>query len=199
MIYKVIANHLINVDLGVVGYLPDGMRFLDLVIDTVVRLPRVTVEIPVKELDRDEIHELIRETLTSYTYEFRCMLPRTDLTFLHDFFTLLTDEYRRWKFNVAMEASTESHFNGLTPLLDLALMYKEQDSSHWATLMHYTLDLMATAVTEAVMAHYVEPVKMFLGAHNGAIRTLVLKVDFPKTPVTNALDMRLLIDVPEEE
>lgn len=27
MIYKVIANHLINVDLGVVGYLPDGMRF----------------------------------------------------------------------------------------------------------------------------------------------------------------------------
>ncbi|ECO0419344.1 hypothetical protein ZS59_00010 [Salmonella enterica subsp. enterica serovar Typhimurium] len=199
MIYKVIANHLINVDLGVVGYLPDGMRFLDLVIDTVVRLPRVTVEIPVKELDRDEIHELIRETLTSHTYESRCMLPRTDLTFLHDFFTLLTDEYRRWKFNVAMEASTESYFNGLTPLLDLALMYKEQDSSHWVTLKHYTLDLMATAVTEAVMAHYVEPVKMFLEAHNGAIRTLVLKVDFPKTPVTNALDMRLLIDVPEEE
>ncbi|HCJ5818793.1 TPA: hypothetical protein NU463_004439, partial [Escherichia coli] len=98
MIYKVIANHLINVDLGVVGYLPDGMRFLDLVVDTVVRLPRITVEIPVKELDQDEMHELIRETLTSYTYEFRCMLARTDLTFLHDFFTLLTDEYRRWKF-----------------------------------------------------------------------------------------------------
>ncbi|AWN09078.1 hypothetical protein MLDJOKPK_00151 [Salmonella phage SPAsTU] len=199
MIYKVIANHLINVDLGVVGYLPDGPRFLDLVINTVTRLPRITVEMPVKELEHDEVHEIIRETLTSYTYDFRCMLPRTDLTFLHDFFTLLTDEYRRWKFNVAMESCAETHFNGLAPLLDLALAYKERDSSHWETLKHYTLDLMATAITDAVMHHYEEPVKMFSQAYLGAIRTLVLKVDFPRSSSSNALDMRLLIDVPEEE
>ncbi|QVW55188.1 hypothetical protein pEaSNUABM29_00144 [Erwinia phage pEa_SNUABM_29] len=199
MIYKVIANHLINVELGVVGYLPDGERFLGLVIDTITKLPRITVELPVRELYKDEVYEAIRETLTGYTYDFRCMLPRTDLSFLHDFFTLLTDEYRRWKFNVSMEASTESHFNGLAPLLDLALEYKTRENSHWETLKHYTLDLMATAVTDAVMQNYEEPVHMFLQAYCGPIRTMVLKVDFPKSLQANALDMRLLIDVPEEE
>ncbi|VFR11912.1 hypothetical protein SPFM20_00281 [Salmonella phage SPFM20] len=29
----------------------------------------------------------------------------------------------RWKFNVAMEASTESHFNGLTPRTDLTFLH----------------------------------------------------------------------------
>lgn len=199
MIYKVIANHLINVDLGVVGYLPEGMRFLDLVIDTVTKLPRLTVELPVKELERDEVRDAVHETLIGYTYDFRCMLPRTDLTFLHDFFTLLTDEYRRWKFNVVMESSPETYFSGLEPLMDLALAYKERDSSHWETLKHYTLDLMATAIADAVMHHYDDPVKMFSQAYLGAIRTMVLKIDFPKSPLSNALDMRLLIDVPEEE
>ncbi|VFR11024.1 hypothetical protein SPFM15_00279 [Salmonella phage SPFM15] len=77
-------------------------------------------------------------------------------------------EYRRWKFNVAMEASTESHFNCMLPRTDLTFLHDfftlltDQDEIHELireTLTSYTYEFRVDTVVRLPRITVEIPVK----------------------------------------
>ncbi|VFR12735.1 hypothetical protein SPFM10_00275 [Salmonella phage SPFM10] len=84
---------------------------------------------------------------TAVTEHFNGLTPLLDLALVYKEQDRLTDEYRRWKFNVAMEASTESEFRCMLPRTDLTFLHDfftlelDQDEIHELireTLTSYT-------------------------------------------------------------
>ncbi|VFR13321.1 hypothetical protein SPFM12_00291 [Salmonella phage SPFM12] len=100
---------------------------------------------PVKMLVYKEQDSSHWATLKHYTLDpmeasteshFNGLTPLLDLAFLHDFFTLLTDEYRRWKFNVETLTSYTYEFRCMLPRTDLTFTVEipvkelDQDEIH---------------------------------------------------------------------
>ncbi|VFR11617.1 hypothetical protein SPFM6_00290 [Salmonella phage SPFM6] len=82
---------------------------------------------------------------TSTESHFNGLTPLLDLALVYKFFTLLTDEYRRWKFNVAMEASYTYEFRCMLPRTDLTFLHdipvKELDQDEIHELIRETLTM----------------------------------------------------------
>lgn len=198
MLYRVRANHLICVDLGVLGYVNDGEWFLQMVINYIRSIPRLHIAMPVESLDVETLRTRTVWALLGYTRELRFPGTRSDYHRLDEYLKTLNDEYRRWKFDEMMESGTPSIvFDDLKPLLAVYEQCRTQGESSWDVLREYANDLMLQAICNAVKEHFAEPMDMFMTVHKDKVAAFELYVHFP-TEGASALDLKLMVEIPEE-
>jgi len=198
MLYRVRANHLICVDLGVLGYVNDGEWFLQRVIQYIRSIPRLHISLPVEELNEAELHRNTGWALLSSTRELRFPGTRSDFHQLSEYLRALNVEYRRWKFDEMMESGSPSVvFDDLKPLLAVYEQCKTQGESAWDVLREYANGLMLQAICDAVKEHFAEPMDMFMTVHKDQVKSFDLYIHFPVEGMS-ALDLKLMVDVPEE-
>ncbi|AFQ96743.1 hypothetical protein STRATTON_31 [Erwinia phage vB_EamM_Stratton] len=197
MLYRVRANHLICVDLGVLGYVNDGEWFLQMVINYIRTIPRLHIELG-ESPNEQSIVTAVEWALLSYTRELRFPGTRSEFHQLNQYLKTLNDEYRRWKFDECMESQVGSvAFDDLRPLLTIVEQCRILGESSWDILRTYANDLMLEVILSAIKEHFAAPMDMFMTVHKEKVKGFDLYVHFP-TDATSALDLKLLVDIPEE-
>lgn len=198
MVYKVSAVHSWNLHLGVVEYMTGGEDFAILAKSAIGRFPKMKFDLPIGTLDEDALYGVLYNTMTAYLANFQLEEIRPVQRRATDFLKTIDAEYRRWKFEEAMDlGSVSGIMEDLVPLIKLYKANASEGASLEKTVKEYCSDVLSVFFSEAVVEEFADAVELFLTRYKGKVTGLKLTLDFPKCQY-HLMDMKLLIDVSEE-